>query len=87
MNINIRTDSTTKDAAEKIFKELGLSMSSAINIFLRQTVRENGMPFDLKLDQPNQTTIAAIEEGRKLAADPKAKKYSNMEELKSALES
>jgi len=46
-NINIRTDSETKARAQHIFSTLGLDMSTAINIFLRQTVRMNDMPFVL----------------------------------------
>ena len=84
-NLNIRTDKNVKAAAEKIFEELGLNMTTAVNIFLRQTIRENGIPFDLKLNVPNETTAAAIEEGRKLAYDKDAKGYTNMDELKAAL--
>lgn len=84
-NLNIRTDKEVKIAAEKIFEELGLNMTTAINIFLRQTIRENGIPFELKLNTPNETTAAAIEEGRKLAYDKTAKGYSNMDDLKTAL--
>lgn len=64
-NLNIRTDKDVKEKAEKIFNELGLNMTSAVNIFLRTAIRERGIPFELKLDVPNETTIAAIEEGRK----------------------
>lgn len=71
-NLNIRTDKDIKMAAEKIFDELGLNMTTAINIFLRQTIRENGIPFELRLNVPNATTVAAIEEGRKLAYDKTA---------------
>lgn len=85
-NINIRTDSLIKAQAEDIFKALGLNMSTAINMFLRQTIRENGIPFDLKLDEPNKTTVQAIEEGRKIARDKSVKGYSNMEDLKEALD-
>ena len=85
-NLNIRTDKNVKAAAEKIFEELGLNMTTAINIFLRQTIRENGIPFDLKLNVPNETTAAAIEEGRKLAHDKNVKGYKSMEELKAALD-
>ena len=60
-NLNIRTDKDVKDQAEKIFNELGLSMTTAINIFLRTTIREQGIPFMLKLDAPNETTAAAID--------------------------
>lgn len=85
-NLNIRTDKNVKAAAERIFEELGLNMTTAINIFLRQTIRENGIPFDLKLDVPNETTAAAIEEGRRLAYDKNAKGYKSIEELKAALD-
>ena len=84
-NLNIRTDKEVKLAAEKIFAELGLTMSTAVNLFLRQTIRENGIPFSLTLNVPNETTAAAIEEGRRLAHDPNVKRYSNMDDLKAAL--
>ena len=85
-NLNIRTDKEIKEQADKIFSELGLNMTTAINIFLRTTIRENGIPFSLKLEVPNDTTIDAIEEGRRLAADPSVKGYRNMEDLKAALD-
>jgi len=85
-NLNIRTDKDIKEAAEYIFNELGLSMTTAINMFLRQTIRSNGIPFELKLNTPNETTQAAIEEGRRIAHDPSAKGYTNMVDLKAALE-
>ena len=85
-NLNIRTDKAIKDQAEKIFNELGLNVTTAVNIFLRTVIREQGIPFELKLDVPNDTTVAAIEEGRRIMADPTAPRYSSMEELKAALE-
>lgn len=85
-NLNVRTDKEIKEQAEKIFNELGLNMTTAVNMFLRSAVRENGIPFELKLDVPNETTSAAIEEGRKLETDRSAKRYSSIEELKAALE-
>ena len=85
-NLNIRTDKAVKAAAERIFEELGLNMTTAVNIFLRQTIRENGIPFELKLSIPNEETAAAIEEGRKLAYDKSVKGYKSIEELKEALD-
>lgn len=84
-NLNIRTDKEVKAAAEMIFEELGLTMTTAVNIFLRQTIRENGIPFELKLNIPNDVTAAAIAEGKALARDTTKKGYSNMEDLKAAL--
>lgn len=85
-NLNIRTDKDVKEKAEKIFNELGLNMTSAVNIFLRTAIRERGIPFELKLDEPNEATIAAIEEGRKMASDPSSPRYANIDELRDALE-
>ncbi|WP_270626299.1 type II toxin-antitoxin system RelB/DinJ family antitoxin [Ligilactobacillus ruminis] len=85
-NLNIRTDKDVKEKAEKIFNELGLNMTSAVNIFLRTAIRERGIPFELKLDVPNETTIAAIEEGRKMASNPSSPRYSSIDELRDALE-
>lgn len=62
-NLNIRTDKDIKDQAEAIFNELGLNMTTAINMFLRTAIREHGILFDLKLDVPNETTAAESEEG------------------------
>ncbi len=85
-NLNIRTDKEIKDQAEQIFNELGLNMTTAINMFLRTVIRENGIPFHLKLDVPNEVTAAAIEEGRRLASDRSVKGYSSMDALRKALE-
>ena len=62
-NLNIRTDKDVKEQAEQLFAELGLNMTTAINLFLRTAIRKHGIPFDLYLDVPNETTVAAIEEG------------------------
>ena len=84
-NLNIRTDKEIKEAAEKIYSSLGLNMTTAINMFLRASIRESGIPFDLKLDVPNDETIKAIEEGRMIAKDTNVKSYDNMDDLRKAL--
>jgi len=61
-NINVRVDKEIKRKAEAIFSELGLNMSTAMNMFLRYSVRYGGIPFDLRLDIPNEETRAAIED-------------------------
>ncbi|MDZ7289023.1 MAG: type II toxin-antitoxin system RelB/DinJ family antitoxin [candidate division KSB1 bacterium] len=58
--INIQMESQLRDEAEKIFKRLGFSFSEAVNIFLRQVVRQKGFPFDVKI--PNEETIRAFGE-------------------------
>lgn len=85
VNLNIRTDKEIKEKAENIFQELGLNMTTAINMFLRTSIRENGIPFELKIDAVNDETKLAIEEGRKIADDKTIEGYVSIEELKKAL--
>lgn len=85
-NLNIRTDSDVKAAAEQLFEALGLTMSTAVNIFLRQAIRQGGLPFDVKINVPNEVTAAAIEEGRAILHDSNAKGYNSIDELRAALE-
>ena len=56
-NLNIRTDKDVKEQAEQLFAELGLNMTTAINLFLRTAIRKHGIPFDLYLDVPNEATV------------------------------
>lgn len=62
-NLNVRIDKDIKKAAEEVYAELGFNMSTAINMFLRASIRKGGIPFDLTLDVPNKETLEAIEEG------------------------
>lgn len=85
-NLNVRIDKDIKKAAEEVYAELGFNMSTAINMFLRASIRKGGIPFDLKLDMPNKETIEAIEEGNRIAYDPNVPSYDNIEDLRKALE-
>lgn len=85
-NINIRTDDRLKADCEVLFESLGLNMSTAINMFLRQSIRMSGIPFDVKADVPNEVTLEAIREGDKLLADKSVKGYTSIEELRAALD-
>ncbi|RMC25056.1 MULTISPECIES: type II toxin-antitoxin system RelB/DinJ family antitoxin [unclassified Lactobacillus] len=85
VNLNIRIDKEIKGEAERIFSELGLNMTTAVNLFLRKSIRDNGLPFDLKLSQ-GDITLAAIKEASKIANDPTVESYSNIADLKNALE-
>ena len=57
ISFSVRLDSKLKDDAEKLFAELGLSLGSAMNIFLRQSVRIKGLPFPIRLGQPEKPPI------------------------------
>jgi len=46
-NINIRVDNEVKNKAQDVFANLGMDMTTAVNIFLRQVIRKNGIPFEL----------------------------------------
>ena len=48
-NLNIRVEKSIKEQSEQIFSELGFNMTTAVNMFLRSTIREHGIPFSLKL--------------------------------------
>ena len=85
-NINIRMDDTLKKHAELLFNDLGMNMTTAINVFLRQSVRENKIPFEISRNIPNSLTIAAIEEGDRVAYDNSVKGYKDISSLREALE-
>jgi len=61
-NLNVRIDADLKKQSEEIFNELGLNMSTALTVFLRQTVRSRGIPFEMRLSIPNEETLAAIQD-------------------------
>ena len=86
-SVSFRIDADIKNKADKLFAELGLNMTTAFNIFLRQSIRENRIPFDVTLDTPNSVTIAALLEAEKIASDPSAKRYSDVEEALRELKS
>ena len=62
VNVNIRVDSDLKRRAEAIYAELGMNLSTAMNVFLRSSVRHGGIPFDLRLDAFNAETLAAMDD-------------------------
>ena len=62
VNINIRVDSDLKKKAEAIYSELRTNLSTAMNVFLRSSIRYGGIPFDLRLDAFNAETLAAMDD-------------------------
>ena len=70
VSINIRVDESTRLEAESIFEQLGLTMSSAINMFLKQVVREKAVPLSMELDPmfTSRTVKEDLEEARKMRA-------------------
>ena len=83
----IRIDSDIKKDATQLFSQLGLDMSSAVNLFLHQCLLHGGLPFAVEVPQYGERTLAAMEEAKRISRDPDVKGYTSMEELKAALES
>ena len=50
-SMSIRLDSEVKEQAQQVFNNLGMDMTTAINIFLRQAIQYQGLPFDVRLDE------------------------------------
>lgn len=61
-NLSIRIDKTLKEQAENLFSELGMNMTTAFTIFVRQSLRQGKIPFEISLARPNAETLAALKE-------------------------
>lgn len=82
----IRIDSKVKKQANELFSELGMDMSGAVNIFLKQCVLRGGLPFTVEVPHYSDTVIDAMDEARHISRDPDVPGYTSMERLKKALE-
>ncbi len=80
-NISIRMDADLKMQADALFNELGMNLTTAFHIFVRQSLREGGIPFAVKLEPPNKETLAAMLEAEKIAKDPSVKGYDDLDQL------
>ena len=80
-NVSIRMDTELKAQADELFAELGMNLSTAFNIFVRQSLREGGIPFEIRTDRPNKETIAAMLEAENIAKDPNVKGYTDLDEM------
>lgn len=80
-NISIRMDSDLKAQAEVFFAELGMNISTAFNIFVRQSLREGKIPFDISLNQLSRETVNAMLEAERIANDPTVKGYTVLDEM------
>jgi DNA-damage-inducible protein J len=82
----IRIDSGVKKQANELFNELGLDMSGAVNIFLRQCILRGGLPFKVEVPQYSKELLSAADEAKRISRDPDVPGYTSMEDLKKALE-
>ena len=82
----IRIDANVKKQANELFGELGMDMSGAVNIFLRQCVLRGGLPFIVEVPQYAQEVMDAMSEARRISRDPEVPGYASMDDLRKALE-
>ena len=88
VNMSIRMDTELKKQADAMLADMGLNMTTAMNMFLRQVVRQGRIPFEIATDIPNAETVAAIKEmDDMLSGKIPAKRYSSTKELFEDLES
>ena len=81
VNVTIRMDESMKRQADELFSDLGMSLTRAITVFLRQSLREQAIPFQIKRNMPNRDTLEAIEEVKHLKNDPNKKTYNSFDEI------
>ena len=86
-NFSVRMDSEVKKQCEALYNDLGMTLTTAINVFLRQTLRVGGLPFELRQERPNKETIAAMLEAERISHDPSVKEYDDLDELFAELRS
>lgn len=81
-NLNVRVDATLKKESDMLFKDLGLNMSTAINMFLTKCVKTASIPFTIEEPKPSKELKKAIKEIEYMEKHPeKYKKYHNVDEM------
>jgi len=83
--LNLRIEPEVKANAEELFGSFGLTVTDAVNVFLRQSLMRGGFPFEIVRYKPNAVTQAAIAEADRLLRDPNAKTFTSMEDLRADL--
>ena len=85
--INIRVNEEIKKDAENLFNELGISMSTAINMFLKQSILKKGIPFEIRKEYPNYETAMAIKETFLEKYNEESKTFNSVDKLFEELDS
>lgn len=84
--INVNVDTQIKEEATTILKDLGLNMSTFINMALAQVVKRNGVPFEVVNPKPSKDLLEALKEVDEMINNPeKYPRYNNWEDLKESL--
>ncbi|MBQ9029581.1 type II toxin-antitoxin system RelB/DinJ family antitoxin [Candidatus Saccharibacteria bacterium] len=82
--ITFRTNSKTKRQAQKLFSNLGMDTSTALNIFLKKSLQTGGIPFEVTTEQPNHITLAAIDDA--MNDNNMSGPYESVDDLMEALD-
>ena len=81
-NINISMDNELKKQFEVFCADMGMTMTTAINIFAEKAVREYRIPFEIGGEVPNKETVEAIREVQEMKKNPSmGKAYTNVDEM------
>ena len=80
-NFTVRMNKDVKAQVDALYNALGMSLTTAFNVFVSRSLYVGGLPFDLKLDQPDRETVAAMLEAERIAKDPSVKGYDDLDEL------
>lgn len=83
----IRIEEGTKKQAVELLEGLGLNLSDAVNMFLKQVILHGGIPFDVRYPEFKPEVIAAMEDAKRISRDPDVKGYTDLEELFEELDS
>ena len=65
VNMTLRIEPEIREQAADLFKSLGLDLSTATGLFYRQALRCHGLPFEVKIEEPNEATYKAMENAEK----------------------
>lgn len=80
--INIRIEPDVKKAAENLFSSFGITVSDAVNIFIRKSLMEGGLPFPVRQPRFNAETEEAMQEARNIASGKvKARRYHSSDDF------
>lgn len=86
VNLSVRLDAELKREADALLSELGMNMTTAINLFLKQTVRNQSIPFSISMNTvPNKATLAAMQEALEMERTGSGNAYRSIDELRKDL--
>lgn len=87
VSTNISIDAETKVQAQSLLSDFGMDLSTAVNIFLKQMIRDNAFPFVIQRETPNAETIEAMKELMEYEKHPeKFKRYATFKDFRDEVE-